>query len=42
MKILYREQDGKLAENWIFIDILHYLAKQGLDVLWRMERIRSY
>jgi len=39
---LYREQDGKLAENWIFIDILHYLAKQGLDVLWRMERIRSY
>ena len=39
---LYREQDGKLAENWIFIDILHYLAKQGLDVLWRMDRIRQY
>ena len=33
---LYREQDGKLAENWIFIDILHYLQMQGLDVLGRM------
>ena len=22
---MYRVQDGKLAENWIFIDILHYL-----------------
>ncbi len=32
---MYREQDGKLAENWIFIDILHYLSMQGLDVLAR-------
>ena len=39
---LYRVQDGKLAENWIFIDILHYLAVQGLDVLGRMARIREY
>ncbi len=39
---LYRQQDGKLAENWIFIDILHYLAVQGLDVLARMQRIREY
>lgn len=39
---LYREQDGKLAENWIFIDILHYLAKQGLDVLARMVDVRRY
>ena len=39
---LYRVQDGKLAENWIFIDILHYLAVQGLDVLGRMARIRQY
>ena len=39
---LYRIQDGKLAENWIFIDILHYLAVQGLDVLGRMQRIREY
>ena len=39
---LYRVEDGKLAENWIFIDILHYLAVQGLDVLGRMQRIREY
>ena len=39
---LYRVQDGKLAENWIFIDILNYLAIQGLDVLGRMQRIREY
>ena len=39
---LYREQDGKLAENWIFIDILHYLALQGLDVLGRMVSIAEY
>lgn len=36
---LYREQDGKLAENWIFIDILHYLNMQGLDVLERMATL---
>ena len=39
---LYRIQDGMLAENWIFIDILHYLAVQGLDVLGRMKRIGEY
>jgi hypothetical protein len=33
---LYRREGDKLAENWIFIDILHYLAMQGLDVLGRM------
>lgn len=32
---IYREENGRLAENWIFIDILHYLAMQGLDVLTR-------
>jgi len=36
---LYREADGKLAENWIFIDILHYLNMQGLDVLGRMATL---
>jgi hypothetical protein len=29
-----REVD-KLAENWIFIDMLHFLNMQGLDVLER-------
>lgn len=38
---MYRVQDGKLAENWIFIDILHYLAMQGLDVLKRMDAVQS-
>ncbi|MBA3810491.1 MAG: nuclear transport factor 2 family protein [Caulobacteraceae bacterium] len=36
---MYRARDGKLAENWIFIDILHYLAMQGLDVLGRMASL---
>ena len=39
---LYREQDGKLAENWIFIDLLHFLNLQGLDVLARMADIAKY
>ena len=38
---MYRVHEGKLAENWIFIDILHYLAKQGLDVLGRMAAIQE-
>jgi len=38
---MYREQDGKLAENWIFIDILNYLAMQGLDVLGRMAMVNG-
>ncbi|WP_226783325.1 nuclear transport factor 2 family protein [Oceaniglobus trochenteri] len=37
---MYREQDGKLAENWIFIDILHFLNMQGLDVLGRMASVQ--
>jgi hypothetical protein len=36
---IYREENGKLAENWIFIDILHYLNLQGLDVLGRMASL---
>ena len=38
---MYRVEDGKLAENWIFIDILHFLNMQGLDVLARMEAVQS-
>ncbi len=36
---MYRAENGKLAENWIFIDILHYLNMQGLDVLQRMQDV---
>lgn len=38
---MYRVEDGKIAENWVFIDILHFLAMQGLDVLDRMECVQS-
>jgi hypothetical protein len=33
---MYRRDGDKLAENWIFIDILHFLNMQGLDVLNRL------
>jgi hypothetical protein len=32
---MYRRDGDKLAENWVFIDILHFLNMQGLDVLAR-------
>lgn len=36
---IYRRDGDRLAENWVFIDILHYLAQQGLDVLGRMASL---
>lgn len=36
---IYRAEGGKLSENWVFIDILHYLNMQGLDVLGRMASL---
>jgi len=30
---VYRREGDKLAENWIFIDILHFLSEQGIDLL---------
>lgn len=36
---IYRRDGDKLAENWIFIDILHFLNMQGLDVLGRLTRV---
>lgn len=38
---MYRVEDGKLAENWIFIDMLHFLKMQGLDVLKRNDAVLS-
>lgn len=32
---IYRREGDKLAENWVFIDILHYLSMLGLNVLGR-------
>lgn len=36
---IYRRDGDKLAENWVFIDILHFLDMQGVDVLARMAAI---
>jgi len=36
---IYRREGDKLAENWVYIDILHYLYEQGLNVLERMRTI---
>ncbi|WP_419913815.1 ester cyclase [Hoeflea sp.] len=32
---IYRRAGNKLAENWIFIDLLHFWKQQGIDVLAR-------
>ena len=36
---IYRRDGEKLAENWIFIDLLYFLMQQGVDVLGRTEKI---
>lgn len=36
---IYRRDGDRLAENWIFIDLLHYLNLLGLDVLERCRTI---
>lgn len=36
---VYRREGDKLVENWVFIDILHYLYEQGLDVLERNRQL---
>ncbi|MBT8460550.1 MAG: ester cyclase, partial [Boseongicola sp.] len=35
---IYLRRDDKLAENWIFIDMLHWLKSQGIDVLERLAK----
>ena len=30
---IYRREGDKLAENWIFIDLLHFWKQQGVDIL---------
>lgn len=36
---IYRREGGKLAENWIFIDLLHFWNMQGVDILSRTLNI---
>ena len=39
---IYRRAGEKLAENWVFIDLLHFWNQQGLDILKRMCGQKSY
>jgi predicted ester cyclase len=32
---IYRREGEKLAENWVFIDLLHFWNQQGIDILAR-------
>lgn len=36
---IYRREGDKLAENWIFIDLLHFWNQQGVDILGRMKEV---
>ena len=36
---IYRRAGDKLAENWIFIDLLHFWKQQGVDILARMAEV---
>ncbi len=36
---MYRRDGDKLAENWIFIDMLYWMLQQGVDVLARTRQI---
>jgi predicted ester cyclase len=36
---IYRREGDKLAENWIFIDLLHFWKTQGVDILKRTVEI---
>ncbi|MFK7835644.1 MAG: nuclear transport factor 2 family protein [Sulfitobacter sp.] len=35
---VYRREGDKLVENWIFIDMLHFLLMQGVDVLGELAQ----
>jgi len=36
---VYRREGDKLAENWVLIDLPHYLSEQGLCVFERMRQL---
>jgi hypothetical protein len=38
---VYRRQGDKLAENWAFMDLPHYLNMQGLDIFTRVRELRQ-
>jgi predicted ester cyclase len=37
----YRVEGGKIAENWVPIDVLHMLKQMGFDVLTRLRWLRG-
>ena len=39
---IYRRSQNKLAENWIFIDLLHFWKQQGLDILYQIANDESF
>ncbi|MGX9357247.1 ester cyclase [Roseobacteraceae bacterium S113] len=36
---IYRRDGDKLAENWVFIDLVHFWKTQGVDILARMAEV---
>ena len=34
---MYRREGGKLTENWVFIDLLHFLKILGIDILKNLK-----
>lgn len=36
---VYRRDGDKLAENWVFIDLLHFWKMQGIDILARAVEV---
>jgi len=38
---MYRRDGEKLAENWVFIDLLHFWNMQGVDILARATGIET-
>lgn len=38
---IYRRDGDKLAENWVFIDILYYLIQHGIDLLKHPNAVKE-
>ncbi len=38
---IYRRDNDKLAENWVFIDILYYLIQHGIDLLKNPNAVKE-
>ncbi|WP_281544486.1 nuclear transport factor 2 family protein [Grimontia sp. SpTr1] len=38
---IYRRDGDKLAENWVFIDLLYFFHQQGIDILARNQQLSA-